>query len=395
MKLLLVEDDTSMSLLFERRLTRLGYEVCVENSAEAAWERFQHEHFDLVLTDWVFAGMSGLELCKRLRSLPQGPYIYICVITARNSREDLLEVLEAGANDYLAKPLEIPLLEVRIRIAEQQVYHLQQRREAEAELSRHQAELEARVLSRTAELSDMIQALQSEIAQRHNAEHRLAQTHMQLRALASHLISIQEEQQKRISREIHDELGQAMTALKIDLAWLNQQVNGQPVLEQKIQKMIPLVSDTIATIQRICAELRPGILDDLGLEAALEWLVQEFSERTGLNCKLQIDPEELEMPHDVSVTLFRICQESLTNVMRHAQAQQVQIRLERVGTEVSLQIQDDGKGIDSSQIHHPLSLGLMGMRERVLPWNGTVTIEGRPGYGTTIFVHVTLEEDTP
>jgi DNA-binding response OmpR family regulator len=101
MRLLLVEDDASMGLLFERLLTRLGYEVCVKKSAEEAWEHFQQEPCDLVITDWVLPGMSGLELCKRLRSLPFGEYIYICVVTARNTREDLLEVLEAGANDYL------------------------------------------------------------------------------------------------------------------------------------------------------------------------------------------------------------------------------------------------------------------------------------------------------
>jgi signal transduction histidine kinase len=395
MRLLLVEDDASMGLLFERLLTRLGYEVCVKKSAEEAWEHFQQEPCDLVITDWVLPGMSGLELCKRLRSLPFGEYIYICVVTARNTREDLLEVLEAGANDYLAKPLEIPLLEVRIRIAEQQVFHLQQRREARAELSRHQAELEGRVLSRTEELSEMIQALQEEISQRRNAETRLDQTHLQLRALASHLLSIQEEQQKRISREIHDELGQAMTALKLDLAWLLQQLNGQPVFQAKIQKMIPLVSDTISTIQRICAELRPGLLDDLGLEAALEWLVQEFGERTGLACNLSFEPEELDLPMALSTTLFRICQESLTNIMRHAQAKQVNISLTRVAQRVSLCVQDDGKGISTDQINHPHSLGLMGIRERVLPWNGNVTISGKSGQGTTIFVQVSLEEETP
>jgi signal transduction histidine kinase len=395
MRLLLVEDDASMGLLFERLLSLLGYDVRIENSAEEAWALFQHTPFDLVITDWVLPGMSGLEFCKHLRSLPFGEYIYICVVTARNSREDLLEVLEAGANDYLAKPLEIPLLEVRIRIAEQQVFQLQQRREARAELSRHQAELEGRVFSRTEELSEMIQALQEEISQRRNAETRLAQTHLQLRALASHLLSIQEEQQKRISREIHDELGQAMTALKLDLAWLLQQLNGQSVFQAKIQKMIPLVSDTISTIQRICAELRPGLLDDLGLEAALEWLVQEFGERTGLVCKLHIEPEELELPMDLSTTLFRICQESLTNIMRHAHAKQVNISLTRVDQMVSLRVQDDGKGISTDQINHPHSLGLMGIRERVLPWNGDVTISGQIGQGTTIFVQVSLEEETP
>lgn len=395
MKLLLVDDDATMRLLFERVLSRFGYEVCLENSAEAAWERFQHEPFDWVITDWVLSGMSGLELCQRLRSLPYGEYLYLCVITARNSREDLLKVLEAGANDYLTKPLDIPVLEVRMRIAEQQVHHLQQRREAKAELSRYQADLEGRVLSRTEELSDMIQALQEEISQRRHAEDRLAQTHNHLRALAGHLLSIQEEQQKRISREIHDELGQAMTALKLDLFWLQKQLADQPVFQEKIQKMIPLVSDTISTVQRICAELRPGILDDLGLEAALEWLVQEFSERTGLRCELKIESEELHLPMALSTTLFRICQESLTNVMRHAQAQQIALSLSREGNRLRLHIQDDGKGIENERINHPLSLGLMGIRERVLPWNGEVTISGKKDQGTTIFVQVSLEEETP
>lgn len=392
MKLLLVEDDASLRLLLEQLLQRFGHQVFTAADAEAAWELSLNQAFDFAIVDWVLPGMSGLELCQRLRARPGGEYLYLWVITARNRREDLLEALAAGANDYLAKPIEIPLLEVRVRIAEQQARQFQQRRVAEAALAEHQAVLEQRVQERTEELSRLIQTLQDEINQRRTAEALLESTRDQLRALASRLLSIQEEQQKRISREIHDELGQAMTALKIDLVWLQGQLAERPDLQQKIQQMVPLISVTIATIQRICAELRPGILDDLGLEAALEWLVQEFSTRSGLNCQLRVTPEELDLPAALATTLFRICQEALTNVLRHAGARSVRLRLERVGADVSLRISDDGKGIDMACIAHPMSLGLMGMRERLLPFNGAVAITGGPGLGTTIQVNVTLED---
>ncbi|MGV3526656.1 MAG: response regulator [Candidatus Sericytochromatia bacterium] len=394
MNVLLVEDDASLRMLLQQLLLRYGHSVCAASSAEEAWEHCQGIPFDLVMLDWVLPGISGLELCRRLRARPGGEFLYLWVVTARNSREDLLQVLEAGANDYLAKPIDIPLLEVRVRIAQQQVQLLQQRRATEEALAQHQSELEQRVQERTEALSRSVQALQAEILQRREAEMALAGARDQLRALASRLISIQEEQQKRISREIHDELGQAMTAIKLDLGWLAGQLAGQDALQQKIQRTLPLVSDTITTIQRICAELRPGILDDLGLVAALEWLVQEFSERTGLHCQLSVTPDELLVPPALATALFRICQESLTNVMRHARAQQVRIRLEQVEESLYLQIVDDGQGIAPERLEHPMSLGLMGIRERVLLWNGEVRITGGPGLGTAIYVTI-HQEDAP
>ncbi|PIQ24144.1 hypothetical protein COW36_10750 [bacterium (Candidatus Blackallbacteria) CG17_big_fil_post_rev_8_21_14_2_50_48_46] len=393
MKILLVEDDPSLRLLFQQKLTRYGYQVTSLESAEAAWELIQKDHFDLLILDWILPGMSGLELCRLLRERPNSEYLYIWVITARDAREDLLEVLAAGANDYLAKPIDMQLLEVRARIAEQQVHHLQERRKAENALAQYHLELEQRVLDRTEALSDTVQALQDEIQQRSTAEALLAQTRDQLRALASRLLSIQEDQQKRISREIHDELGQAMTALKLDLGWLAKNLpQEQTELHAKIQRMIPLVSDTILTIQRICAELRPGLLDDLGLVDALEWLVQEFGERTGIHTQFDVMPEDLDIPSDLATPLFRICQESLTNVMRHAEAQNVRILLEAQDSTLRLEIVDNGKGIPPDRIEHPSSLGLMGIRERLLSWNGEVRISGSPGQGTTIYVTVALED---
>jgi signal transduction histidine kinase len=392
MKILLVEDDPSLRLLLQQKLIRYGYTVNSVDSAELGWDLSQKQDFDLLILDWVLPGMSGIELCRRLRARPGGEYLYIWLVTARDSREDLFEVLAAGANDYLAKPIDLPLLEVRLRIAEQQVHNLQQRREAETVLAKYHEKLEQRVVERTEALSQTVNALQAEIQQRSTAEALLGQTRDQLRALASRLLSVQEDQQKRISREIHDELGQAMTALKLDLGWLCQQLQPeQTALQAKIQKMIPLVSDTIRTIQRICAELRPGLLDDLGLVDALEWLLQEFGERTGIQTQFDVLPDELEIPAELATTLFRICQESLTNVMRHAQAQSVHIFLEQNETKIRLEIADNGKGITLDRIEHPTSLGLMGIRERLLPWNGEVSIAGKPGLGTTINVTVALE----
>ena len=393
MDILLVEDDASLSLLLQQMLRRYGHEVRACASAEEAWECLEQQDYPLLVLDWVLPGMSGLELCRRIRQRQGGSFVYIWVITARNTREDLLEVLAAGANDYLAKPIDIALLEVRVRIAVQQALHLRERQRAEAELAAHQAVLEQRVGERTEALSRSVQALEAENAQRRAAEDQLGQARDQLRALASRLLSIQEEQQKRISREIHDELGQAMTALKLDLGWLAAQLGEQEVLQAKIARMIPLVSGTITTIQRICAELRPGILDDLGLVAALEWQVQEFSERSGLSCRLDVEPEDLDVPPELATTLFRICQEALTNVMRHAQARSVQLRLLCEDGEIRLRISDDGVGIPAGRAEHPMSLGLMGMRERVQPWNGEVQILGRPGQGTEIRVRIAVNSE--
>lgn len=392
MDILLVEDDPSLRLLLRQLLTRFGHSVRACASGEEAWESYQQNEPPLIILDWNLPGMSGMECCRLIRGTPAGAYAYIWVITGCNRREDLLDVLAVGANDYLAKPIEIDLLEVRVRIAEQQARSLQQRRRDTIDLASNRDELERRVLERTDNLNDTIQALLDEISQRQQVEADLGQTRDQLRALASRLLTVQEEQQKRISREIHDELGQAMTALRLDLGWLSSGLESHQAPQRaKIERMIPLVSETIKTIQRICAELRPGILDDLGLAAALEWLVQEFAERTGLRCQIDLEPEELVVPPDLATALFRICQESLTNVMRHARASQVKIRLQQEDDEIRLRIVDDGIGIAPDQASHPMSLGLIGMRERVQPFNGEVTIQGGPGLGTDIRVKVQLE----
>jgi PAS domain S-box-containing protein len=235
-----------------------------------------------------------------------------------------------------------------------------------------------------------------DISELKQAEDELEQSRQQLRALSAHLQSIREEERKRIAREIHDELGQAMTALKIDLAWLSKKTNDQSILG-KVQSMSNLLNDTIQTVRRIATELRPAILDDLGLSAALEWQAQEFEKRTGIPCELKISPD-VSIASGPSTELFRVFQEILTNIARHAHATQVRVTLETQAEQLMLEVRDNGIGIRQTQVWDIRSIGLTGMRERVRLLGGEILITGIPGQGTTVVVQAPAtrcEEDRP
>lgn len=237
-----------------------------------------------------------------------------------------------------------------------------------------------------------------DISARKRAERRLKQTTAELRALGRHLEHVREEERAQIARQIHDELGQMLTALALDVGWLSRRLaNGDETLNRKLEAMGAQVGATIKTVQRISAELRPGLLDHLGLVAALDWLVREFEQRTGMPCTFSHDDEALLnrlVGGDLATTLFRIAQEALTNVARHAQAAAVSVRLLVQGGELRLEIADDGVGFDPAQLDDPASFGLIGMRERLYPWQGRLTIESAPGSGATVSAAVPLPQET-
>jgi signal transduction histidine kinase len=209
----------------------------------------------------------------------------------------------------------------------------------------------------------------------------------QLRDLADYLQTVREDERTHIAREIHDELGQALTALKIDVSWLARRLPPEaPNLVQKAAGMSGLIDQTIQMVRRIATELRPGLLDDLGLVAALEWQAQDFSQRTGIESRLDLGPDDLRLDRDLATTIFRIYQEALTNVARHAGASQVQISLRSEADHLVLVVEDNGRGMAPDQMSAPHSLGLMGMRERARAWGGDVFFEGGPGRGTTVRV---------
>jgi PAS domain S-box-containing protein len=235
-----------------------------------------------------------------------------------------------------------------------------------------------------------------DITERKRAEEQLRSSREELRALAAHLESVREDERSRIAREIHDELGQALTALRFDV----RRLGGSPpddrqVALERMQAMTALIDGTIASVRRIATELRPGVLDDLGLGAAIEWQAQEFEARTGIRCSVTMTPTEVDLSREVSTAVFRIFQETLTNVARHANAHDVEIALSAAVDHVALVVRDDGRGITEAELAGRRSLGLLGMRERALLLGGDVTIQGQPGQGTTVMLQVPLEQGRP
>ena len=239
---------------------------------------------------------------------------------------------------------------------------------------------------------DLILVHAEDITVRKQAEEELRASREQLRNLSAYTISVRETERTNIAREIHDELGQNLTALKMDLSWMVKKLpKTHKTLISKTRDMSRLVNATIKTVRRVSTELRPGLLDDLGLAAAIEWQAGEFQKRTGIKCALVIKPEEIEIDRDRSTAIFRIFQEALTNVARHAGARKVgSILMKRAGKLV-LRVEDNGKGITRKQVTDSKSFGLIGMRERAHFWGGKVTIKGARGKGTTLTVSIPIE----
>ncbi len=217
-----------------------------------------------------------------------------------------------------------------------------------------------------------------------------------LRALSARLHSAREEEGTRIAREIHDELGGALTGLKWDLEKIDNTLNGLAdgsqlaEVRNRIGSMTTIIETTINTVRRIAAELRPGVLDDLGLVAAIEWQIEQFQSRSGLKCHLTNNAKEIELDREKATAVFRILQEILTNVLRHAGAANVYVKLGRTKHYFEVEVKDDGRGITESQRLNSRSLGLLGMKERALLVGGDVRVTGKEGAGTTVVVRVPL-----
>ena len=211
----------------------------------------------------------------------------------------------------------------------------------------------------------------------------------QLRALAGRLQSIREEERKRVAREIHDQLGQALTAIKLDVSSLVREMpEDQRRQSTRTETILTLVDETIRSVRRIATELRPGMLDDLGLVATLEWAGEEFGARTGTQCRLDLPSDDIVVDPDTAVAIFRIFQETLTNVARHANAKEVKARLAVEDGNLTLEVHDNGSGIPGEKLQKGRSLGILGMRERATLLGGDLSITGFPGKGTAVRVWI-------
>lgn len=232
------------------------------------------------------------------------------------------------------------------------------------------------------------------------AEEKLKESNQRLHALAAHLQIIREEERTMISREIHDQLGQELTALKMDIAFLSRQIDkirisGKPEwneLQNGLKSMSDITDQTINSVRRIARELRPDVLDKLGLKDAIEWQAEEFTKRTGIDCIVSISHNELKFKHELENTIFRIVQESLTNVARHSGAGRSKIGLAIRGESIYLTIEDNGRGITESEIDNAKSLGLVGIKERVYSVKGKLTIKGEKDSGTTLKIIIPIKQ---
>ena len=253
-----------------------------------------------------------------------------------------------------------------------------ERKRAEEQLRKHRDHLEELVLERTAELE---------------------RSHRELRQLAAHVQDAREEERADVAREIHDELGQVLTGLGMDLSWLNNRLAEKPLnarsrslLLNKISAMFSLVDRAIESVQKIAAELRPGVLDDFGLLAAIESQTRQFEDRTGIICSLDLGVDDARLDSPTSTALFRIVQEALTNVARHAEATGVAISLKRHDNKLTLIVKDNGRGFWGDELSRSTSLGFLGMRERTVALGGEFHVSSVPRKGTTVRVTVPLAD---
>jgi signal transduction histidine kinase len=265
--------------------------------------------------------------------------VHDCAISTRNGRWEILEIPE--------------------------------NKNTKAQIQRENEELEQRVKERTIQLDT---------------------TNKQLRKLSAHLQNIQENERTAIAREIHDELGQQLTALKMDVGWLNKKLRDDITLKEKVNEILSLISEILKTVKRIAFELRPNILDNLGLIAALKWQGKEFEKRTGIKSQFHTDLKDFIPERNLSTIIFRVYQEALTNVARHAQATRIETTLEKKEGYIRLIVKDNGQGFDVDEAKNKNSLGLIGMNERALMLQGELTIKSKKLKGTVVTLKIPLPE---
>lgn len=240
-------------------------------------------------------------------------------------------------------------------------------------------------------------ATQRDVTMRRRAELKLEATSQHLRALSARVLAAREEEGTRIAREIHDELGTALTGLRWDLEWIEQKLKGSSdvttanTIQEKVKLAEELIDNTIGVVRRISSELRPKLLDNLGLIAAIDWYAKDFQNRTGIVCNTESTLEDVELKREKATAIFRIFQEILTNILRHSEATTIKMNMEIKDDDFILEVKDNGKGITEEEQQGADSLGILGMKERAYLIGGEIFIDGQDGKGTTVRVSVPIK----
>ncbi len=362
MNILIAEDDFTSRAVLAGVLQKSGHTVVETINGTEAWLVLQQPNAPrLVVLDWMMPVMDGPELLRRVRALHTDRPPYIIMLTARTEKANIIAGLDAGANDYLPKPFDSGELLARVQVGQRML--------------------------------EMQDALASKVEE-------LNRFQADLHVLTARLQAVREEERASLSRELHDSFGQHLTALQIDLMWMDRQLQAHhdpdlALLCDKITAMVPLVERLTEQTQTLCAALRPSVLFELGLVAAIEWQAEDTAKRSGLICSMTPPTGDLELDHDIALALFRIVQEALTNVVRHAQATHVEITLECLDDNLELVIRDNGCGFPPTAVTGSNALGLLGMRERIGAFGGTVEFLNSPAKGAVVRVRSTTQAHQP
>jgi len=290
-----------------------------------------------------------------------------------------------SANSFIVHEGVIGIVAVMVDITE--------RKRIEKELQKVYDGLEKRVAERTAQLVKTNMSLKQEMAKRKIVGEKLKESQERLRNLTNRLQKIREQERAFLSRELHDELGQVLTGLKMDIRWIERRLpEDSRLILERLHSIIMLIDDAILSVQRLSMSLRPPALDDFGLNEAIKLVLKDFAKRTNITYEFIPTPHRTALNREVSTEVFRIFQEALTNIARHADAKNVTILLQNTGDKLIMEVRDDGRGITKKEIMDHKSIGLTGMRERAYAMEGNLTIIGIRGKGTTVALSVPLNK---
>jgi len=361
MNILVVDDNSSERGILVAPLAAAGCSVFEAGGGASALAMLEQEKIDAIISDILLPPMDGNRLCyevrrsERFRSIP-----FILYTGTRTSPNDQQFSLELGIDRFVRKPVPAKDLLKLLR--------------------------ELTPLRRTGPRVPPGRK-QAKDAQQNSGE--------QLRALTARLFTVREDESLRLARAIHDDLGHALTRLNMDLAFLEESLAQNPLPRAEIfrrtRAMSKQVEDTVRVVQHIATELRPGLLDDLGLAAALEWQAEQFATRTGIRCRWRRKPAVPGLPNKQAILVFRIFQEILNNIARHSRATTVELSCAEQRGVLSLIVHDNGKGFDEKTLAPRASLGLLGMREYTLLIGGRLEIGSEPGRGTTVTLSVPVK----
>jgi signal transduction histidine kinase len=379
--ILVVDDNDALRYSLSRTLQGGGYKVIeAGNGAEAL--RLAEQCPDLITLDVRLPDLDGFEVCRRLKANPTTAHIPVLHISATfTDTEYRVRGLES-ADGYLAEPISREELLatvgslLRLKQAEREArLHAAEAEKAKRELKLAHSELELRVQQRTQELSEKAE---------------------EVRALTIKLLRLQDEERRRLARELHDSTGQMLAAMKMVLDQMSAEVKGEKV-SSLLAQTIGINNDMSRQLRTMSYLLHPPLLDEVGLPSALRWYAEGFTERSGITVDLQMSPEFGRLEQDMEIALFRIVQESLTNIHRHSGSPTASIRLTRTDDGIDVEISDEGKGIAQHRLHGDEvvpGVGIMGIKERMRQFGGNAEITSSDR-GTVLMARIPLKNTCP